>query len=110
MAYEMGLRLEKTSTTVSALEEISEPENQREIAALAYEFWQARGCPDGTPDKDWFRAKREIAGSKKIDEQGVESPDTAERSIAEKFDLSVVRFPVRSELSQAAHAGASRRA
>jgi hypothetical protein len=27
-----------------------------EIAALAYELWQARGCPDGSPDEDWYRA------------------------------------------------------
>jgi Protein of unknown function (DUF2934) len=47
-------------------EEISEPENQHEIAALAYKFWQARGCPDGTPEEDWFRAEKEIAASKKM--------------------------------------------
>jgi hypothetical protein len=27
-----------------------------EIATLAYELWQARGCPDGSPDEDWYRA------------------------------------------------------
>ncbi|MGD0435778.1 MAG: DUF2934 domain-containing protein [Bryobacteraceae bacterium] len=27
-----------------------------EIAALAYELWQARGCPDGSPEEDWFHA------------------------------------------------------
>ncbi len=27
-----------------------------DIAALAYELWQARGCPDGSPEEDWFRA------------------------------------------------------
>ena len=26
------------------------------IAALAYELWQARGCPDGSPDEDWYQA------------------------------------------------------
>lgn len=31
-----------------------------EIAALAYEFWQARGCPFGSPEEDWFRAEREL--------------------------------------------------
>ena len=28
----------------------------QDIAALAYELWQARGCPDGSPDEDWYRA------------------------------------------------------
>jgi hypothetical protein len=27
-----------------------------DIAALARELWQARGCPDGSPDEDWFHA------------------------------------------------------
>jgi hypothetical protein len=42
-------------------EEISEPENQHEVGALAYELWQARGCPDGTSEEDWFRAEQKIA-------------------------------------------------
>lgn len=31
-----------------------------EIAALAYDLWQARGCPDGTSQEDWFRAAEEL--------------------------------------------------
>jgi hypothetical protein len=31
-----------------------------EIAALAHELWQARGCPAGSPDEDWFRAVKEL--------------------------------------------------
>jgi hypothetical protein len=31
-----------------------------EIAVLAYELWQARGCPDGSPEEDWFRAAEEL--------------------------------------------------
>jgi hypothetical protein len=27
-----------------------------EIANLAYELWQSRGCPDGSPETDWFQA------------------------------------------------------
>ena len=27
-----------------------------ETATLAYTFWQARGCPEGSPDEDWFQA------------------------------------------------------
>ena len=29
---------------------------EEEIATLAYDLWQARGCPDGSPDEDWYRA------------------------------------------------------
>lgn len=31
-----------------------------EIADLAYERWQGRGCPTGSPDEDWFRAVEEL--------------------------------------------------
>ena len=31
-----------------------------EIATLAHELWQARGCPYGSPEKDWFRAEAEL--------------------------------------------------
>jgi Protein of unknown function (DUF2934) len=32
----------------------------REIADLAYELWQARGCPSGSPQEDWFHAVEEL--------------------------------------------------
>src|SRR5579864_5531603 len=35
---------------------------EEEIAALAYRLWQQRGCPEGSPEKDWFRAL-ELLGS-----------------------------------------------
>jgi Protein of unknown function (DUF2934) len=31
-----------------------------DIAALAYELWQARGCPHGSAEEDWFRAAEEL--------------------------------------------------
>jgi hypothetical protein len=31
-----------------------------EIAARAHELWQARGCPEGSPEVDWFRAAEEL--------------------------------------------------
>jgi len=30
---------------------------REEIAALAYSLWQARGCPEGSPEDDWFNAE-----------------------------------------------------
>jgi hypothetical protein len=35
-----------------------------EIAARAYELWQARGCPEGSPQEDWFRATEELRSRK----------------------------------------------
>jgi hypothetical protein len=31
-----------------------------DIAALAHELWRARGCPDGSPEVDWFHAVEEL--------------------------------------------------
>ena len=42
--------------------DISEQRSSQDIAALAYELWQARGCPDGSPEEDWFKAERKLQG------------------------------------------------
>jgi len=39
-----------------------ESENQRKIAARAYEFWLARAFRRGSPETDWLRADREVRG------------------------------------------------
>jgi hypothetical protein len=31
-----------------------------QIARLAYSYWQARGCPEGSPEEDWLRAEAEL--------------------------------------------------
>jgi hypothetical protein len=31
-----------------------------EVAALAYQLWQARGCPFGSAEEDWLRAESEV--------------------------------------------------
>lgn len=36
------------------------PLNQDTIASRAYELWQVRGCPIGSPEEDWFRAETEL--------------------------------------------------
>ena len=30
------------------------------LAARAYQLWQKRGCPLGSPETDWFRAEQEL--------------------------------------------------
>ena len=34
--------------------------NTAEIAALAHHLWQARGCPAGSPEIDWFQAEQQL--------------------------------------------------
>jgi hypothetical protein len=60
-----------------------EPENQEEIAALAHVLWQARGCPYGSPEDDWFQAKRQLAersGQQKAELQEADGPILARQS------------------------------
>ncbi len=41
-------------------EETTAAPKQEEIALLAYQLWQERGCPVGTPEEDWSRAETEL--------------------------------------------------
>ena len=34
--------------------------DSRRTALLAYEFWRARGCPEGSPEDDWFLAEEQL--------------------------------------------------
>ena len=31
-----------------------------DVARVAYALWEARGCPDGSPEEDWFRAEKQL--------------------------------------------------
>lgn len=44
------------------------------IAVLAYQLWQQRGCPIGSPEVDWFRAELELSENTR----GVENAAYAE--------------------------------
>jgi hypothetical protein len=33
---------------------------REEVELLAYLFWQQRGCPEGSPEEDWFRAEKTL--------------------------------------------------
>ncbi len=33
---------------------------EKEIARVACAMWQSRGCPFGSPERDWFHAEREL--------------------------------------------------
>ena len=39
------------------------PEHEK-IAVLAYSLWEARGCPEGSPEADWFQAEQELTASR----------------------------------------------
>lgn len=47
-----------------------------EIAAVAYSRWQARGCPEGSPEEDWFHAAQELRARA----EGIPSEHDSKRS------------------------------
>jgi hypothetical protein len=50
--------------SASAIEEPAPPQPSHDaIAALAYRYWQERGCPIGSPEEDWYRAERALRGT-----------------------------------------------
>jgi hypothetical protein len=57
---------ERTRITGNGGVAIAEPapsidlEEQEEIARLAYSYWLARGCPEGSPEEDWLLAEQEV--------------------------------------------------
>ena len=58
---------EEVAADLSTPDIVAEPtvetlSEHRLIARLAYRYWQERGCPEGSPELDWFRAEREIRG------------------------------------------------
>jgi hypothetical protein len=46
--------------------EMKSPETleYEQIATLAYALWEARGCPEGSPQVDWFHAEQELTTSR----------------------------------------------
>lgn len=47
----------ETEEAASRPDELETPGfDEQDIAVLAHEFWQARGCPEGSPEQDWFQA------------------------------------------------------
>lgn len=40
------------------------PFGHEAIAIRAYELWLARGCPEGSPEEDWFHAAEQLRSHK----------------------------------------------
>jgi hypothetical protein len=80
----------KTAPIDSTIEESSQPlQEDRQsgqpggtIAMRAYQLWLERGCPEGSPDEDWFRAEQELTNRKKsVARAGSSRTDRAEPRI-----------------------------
>lgn len=55
------LRLAKLNRHEATEEQMNNQDLERTtVEHLAYRLWLKRGCPDGSPDEDWFLAEREL--------------------------------------------------
>jgi len=48
------------SSEEKANEKATSSPDPRRTEILAYEFWRARGCPQGSPEEDWFLAEEQL--------------------------------------------------
>jgi hypothetical protein len=46
-----------TAMSMESVESSHSVTDHEELARLAYSYWIERGCPEGSPDEDWFRAE-----------------------------------------------------
>jgi nucleoside phosphorylase len=60
MAYLHAQKEHQKTQTGPGANVIAHEAKERDIAVLAYEFWQGRCCPEGLPQEDWFRAAEEL--------------------------------------------------
>jgi hypothetical protein len=53
----------------------SEVATHDRIAQRAYKLWEEAGQPEGTPERFWFQAERELGGGP-LDQESIISPVT----------------------------------
>ena len=46
----------------------------RSIGELAYRLWQARGCPEGSAERDWLDAEKQLTGAQRTIEPRTPEP------------------------------------
>lgn len=56
-AMEKPKNIESTSES----EQLDQNRQREAIEKLAYALWENRGCPEGTPEADWFEAEQSLS-------------------------------------------------
>lgn len=62
----------------------------RSIGELAYRLWQARGCPEGTAEKDWLDAEKQLRSAQRAGDARSEAAasDVTDRTLQDTFPAS----------------------
>jgi hypothetical protein len=59
-AHEHPLGIHQNIGTGAVVNVPPQQAREEDIPGLAYKLWQARGCPEGSSQQDWFRAVEEL--------------------------------------------------
>ena len=68
-----------------------------QIASLAYQLWQQRGCTDGSPEVDWERAMRVLEQPPEGDNAIVGFADARARATADMKGEAAEAQPLPAE-------------
>ncbi|HEY2464066.1 MAG TPA: DUF2934 domain-containing protein [Steroidobacteraceae bacterium] len=68
---------------------------QKYIGELAYRLWQARGCPEGSAERDWLDAEKQLrSGQRPVEQRTTEmraaEPRATEPRLAEPTASSAI--------------------
>jgi hypothetical protein len=66
--------------------------SQDRIAQLAYQLWQERGCPEGSPEVDWERACRMLESAAPPDNEVLSAPAAAPQGFASSGAIAQERL------------------
>ncbi|MFZ3340927.1 MAG: DUF2934 domain-containing protein [Terriglobales bacterium] len=61
----MARKKSKTLAPETSAADTNNKPLSEQIAALAHALWCERGCPQGSPEEDWYRAEQEIREQRK---------------------------------------------
>jgi LmbE family N-acetylglucosaminyl deacetylase len=66
----------------------------RSIGELAYRLWQARGCPQGSAERDWLDAEKQLKGAQRTIEPRATASRAAESTTSNAIDSTLkATFP-----------------
>ena len=59
-AHQHSLEMQQQARTDHVVIVPAQKAREEEIPVLAYKLWQARGCPEGSSQEDWFHAVEQL--------------------------------------------------
>jgi hypothetical protein len=61
----------------------------RSIGELAYRLWQARGCPEGSAERDWFDAEKQLWSAQRATEPRTSAPRASKSTTSDALDSAL---------------------